>query len=770
MHIKKVTINDIYSFHNFEIELDNLQNIIVGTNGCGKTNFLEIIDNVIMSLDNKNKDPFENITSNGKVIILIKFNDEEIKFLKAIYIFSCLAKMTNRNVQYKWIITEIMKLNFFPNEITISYEKKRIYDKTCIKFNCCTCDTNYCNKEDCEKNQITNIFGVLYNNRQNQNKNTELNSMFEKLKIPDFNNQHIDTINNMDEISYFVEIINGNPDIFKILYNGKTICNIIETPDDEKITWNNLQKIIPHSKNFNEILKKYIINNSKYLCLEKCNSAIDIIRYMEKYEDDFSSIKNQLPTLKTIYQSNLLYNFISNICNEYNIKNNLYFLKNNSRETFKKIQQTFTQVTQKNFDIILHKNGTIHDYTYVIRNDNNEYDCSYGENELINFLCNYYGDNYDIILIDEPCSHLSSQNKNHLKNILKNEKKQLICVTHDIELIDDSQNLIHFRMENNTTNNININILFQENDQQKLKKNIFDHPELLFSDKILFVEGYSDYRFMKEFCQIFNINDYKIIIMDGCKNNNIWEICEKLKIQYKIIYDFDVLQSNNKTEETYNQFAQKFLDGHKIIFDFNYESVIMTEQIILNYFDYELPFIHFNCFLNVVDNLMFDNKLNNEFKKQYTNKTLNIWTKKDKTNEYKIEITDNSSNILKNIKYSDFLIKLNDKLQSYNICYKEEWVEFIRNHKDDFKNTFDKIIKNNIILDDIINEAIKTKKIFIWKIEYKNLEGIAQKIFNNTQFQKDDWQKTSSNYIFTNIINNKNHKILHQLNTFLTNN
>lgn len=100
----------------------------------------------------------------------------------------------------------------------------------------------------------------------------------------------------------------------------------------------------------------------------------------------------------------------------------------------------------------------------------------------------YHGNDEDIILIDEPCAHLSSQNKIKFRDkfLSKTIDKQLIIITHDIELVNANSNLLHFSYVKNITVPTKIEEI---NDQIK---NINEHPNILFSSKCLFVEGYSD--------------------------------------------------------------------------------------------------------------------------------------------------------------------------------------------------------------------------------------------------------------------------------------
>jgi len=190
------------------------------------------------------------------------------------------------------------------------------------------------------------------------------------------------------------------------------------------------------------------------------------------------------------------------------------------------------------------------DYRYVIidHENNDEYECSKGESELIDFLTEYYCEKSQIIIIDEPCVHLSSQNKINFREYILNEDcndRQLIVITHDSELISEKNcdNIIYFKYENKKTKNTSLIDL--NGDDKKL---LFESKEILFANKCLLVEGYSDYLFMKIYLSVFNINNYYIIITRGC-GNKLWKILNKLDIDYNLMYDADKLfqRHNNPT-------------------------------------------------------------------------------------------------------------------------------------------------------------------------------------------------------------------------------
>ena len=74
MKIKEVKIDNILSFYNFELKL-NEKNIIIGTNGTGKSNFLDLIQKSL-NYNYFNNDDREKYLSqhNSEIMLSIYFD------------------------------------------------------------------------------------------------------------------------------------------------------------------------------------------------------------------------------------------------------------------------------------------------------------------------------------------------------------------------------------------------------------------------------------------------------------------------------------------------------------------------------------------------------------------------------------------------------------------------------------------------------------------------------------------------------------------------
>ena len=96
-------------------------------------------------------------------------------------------------------------------------------------------------------------------------------------------------------------------------------------------------------------------------------------------------------------------------------------------------------------------------------------------------------------------------------------------------------NIIHFRLENDITIATRLNKI-----ANKDLKIIFERPDFLFSDKVVFVEGITDYIFLNEFLSAHNINNYHVLETGGC-GSKIWEFADKIGLTYSSIFDLDKL-------------------------------------------------------------------------------------------------------------------------------------------------------------------------------------------------------------------------------------
>src|SRR5579872_6682783 len=542
VHIKKVKINGFLSFNDFKITLNKSLNIIVGTNGTGKTNLFKLI-NAALHFDEMKNDLIKSLNGDMKPSICIDLvlDDNERAFFNNMYIIWSMKDYCNlidqRCEAFMRAKDQIGGLNILQStiiRINYTYENGDIIstwrtvpdeesDMHC-KHNLIT-DTNICAHQDCGVNcQSKKLLDRF---------KTELQIIY--TKFPD----HI----NITEEQFMKRIckenllnFHNNLNFTRLTskFNKSTICS------HEELTVNDIPRM-------EKLLRSYVSSSIHAPSFSYVNIEIfiDQVKRITNMFGDPNKHKCDIDkSLRTINMP-------------YDIRKIVFEIKNKNRKTFKSMQKWFKEITDKKFDVELinDNDAMLDDYRYVIIDNYTE--CSRGEYELINFLADYCSDQYPICFIDEPCTHLSSQNKVIFREKLFSQTtnligcKQMFLITHDKELIDKSicKNIIHFGMNNNRTTHV----CFSNMHQSKVKL-VSEHPEMLFSRQILLVEGFTDYIFFKEFLTVHNMSNYNIIYTDGC-GSKLWEIADEIGVKYKMIYDIDKICKTKEDVDECNNIA-----------------------------------------------------------------------------------------------------------------------------------------------------------------------------------------------------------------------
>jgi hypothetical protein len=227
-------------------------------------------------------------------------------------------------------------------------------------------------------------------------------------------------------------------------------------------------------------------------------------------------------------------------------------------------------------------------------------------------------------------------------------------INNKLEMKDNNNNNIPVKNDSQITHNTKL----YNKENYSIKKNINDHLEILFVSNVLIVEGYADYVFMKSFFDYFKIYEYKILIAGSKTNTTLIELCELLKINYKVMYDYDVLY----TETNINKISSIMNDLIKIknikydkINDYNYENLInilyQNNIFVWGIEILEIEGILYELFESELEKKLVKNK-NLKYKK-FSYK--NLLNKKNKENIKKIkEINEIISSDIKEFSYEDY--------------------------------------------------------------------------------------------------------------------
>jgi len=449
VHIKQIYINGFSSFNDFKLDdLENSSMFITGTNGVGKSNFMELV-HLAMYLP---QELYRYKNSNASHIIKITFelNIEELKELKNKKIFIDCVNMIQFLLQQ-----DQSYINFY--HIIDAMKTFTINKDVLYIVNIDNNNNNYSTIEYGPKNFFTigNMRAVgkyIEIIQQKQiNKLTDVNNYFVSIDQK-FNKITKDDLKNVSilkgKLGKYIEFVPSNDGtlilacridfntyfnhVMTVLSNIPDMNNIIVEFDmyiKEFSAINHQQRIITHGMiqqvdfKFETTLHNHIKKLCKFIMRNKYISKQQMI-------NTYTNLKSQF-TFNDIVVHNKLAEFVNN---RFETRNKLYDISHNNKILYKTIQDKFNEIVNKEFDMTVNTDHYVIDYEYKIKKGDTLYNCSNGETELIDFLVDYYREDKHIIFVDEPCVHLSSQNKNNFRNeILKKEStKQIFIITHNV--------------------------------------------------------------------------------------------------------------------------------------------------------------------------------------------------------------------------------------------------------------------------------------------------------------------------------------------------
>jgi hypothetical protein len=426
-----------------------------------------------------------------------------------------------------------------------------------------------------------------------------------------------------------------------------------------------------------------MFNHNKTNISEQLELTKILFQYLYKHNDDIHCYKYD--GINEIIQNMRLNirkdsNNYNNICRLNRIIKIGNALRVKESELYNKVNRQFKYILDINNDIHIQEHDTfredflktnmnpnLNDHINILDTlDKNMYsfnfkftkivndtyhECSNGETMLIVTLAEIFMNDKKILFIDEQFNELHYQAKKRLMDsVLRGLHKQVIMVTHNSEFIANSinENIIYFKYN---IDNHQSTCKYIRDYELADKKMIYERPIILFSNRILLVEGYSDLRFMREFLKVINNNEYVVITTNGC-GSGLFKILKRLRINYKCLYDIDVLSigTNNTIDIVKcNVFSNKHCISwmkDEIERIFNKLVIMIPDDILLtqskNKHTYEK---HWLCDkINVSNNyyvvkLFFDvveeqiNDLNKKYREPCIER-MNIKLSKKHTNEY----------------------------------------------------------------------------------------------------------------------------------------
>ncbi len=157
---------------------------------------------------------------------------------------------------------------------------------------------------------------------------------------------------------------------------------------------------------------------------------------------------------------------------------------------------------------------------------------------------------YKIILIDEPEVHLHPSVIRKFLYILeeKQNEKQVFLTTHHPTFVQANYLPYVWRVTRDTSGNTTLHTFRKKDvDLNRFVQEINDdNSGMLFSDKVLLVEGISDRIFMREIINRFykKEKDIKVVYTSGKGSVDLYaRLCETFNIPYAVMLDRDALNS-----------------------------------------------------------------------------------------------------------------------------------------------------------------------------------------------------------------------------------
>ncbi|ARF08505.1 ATP-dependent endonuclease [Catovirus CTV1] len=733
----------MFIFPDLNIEFKS-KNIILGTNGSGKTTVLNIINSLFNCLLDKSYE-----------------KERSLKFL---------ASGTDYESEESFCEIEIV---VDKNNILFDYlELSRII--SLVKM-------NQHNPKLPNFKNVENIFRSMFEEK--------LNKMILKY----------------DAISK--EFTVNDHEYIDVLINDHTVVNQFCTLKFDQEVSNNIDNN-NHFFNYIQkkiiILNKHI-DESDYFKLLKCKNLIDFLKIYDRLKNDNHNFLDNMyffklfldeqykfvptyqnftyydfkdfRTMSDTIESNLkkdeydLYtnkirNLLAKTSIDYNIKKNLIDAKRDNNNIYNTINRYYSEITSKNFTVEFCDRKSI-DIEYYNQVNNSKYKCSSGEHQLINILYELYCDQSSILLIDEPTYNLYTTNSMKIGEIISNLKKQIIVVTHDKELINKNtvKNLIHFTFKNNVCAS---KILTPSQQEQKL---ILENKEMLFANKVILVEGYNDFRFYSTLVDVIKETKNKkipptVYPMGGC-GSQLYKLLDDLNVHYGIIFDYDKIFGSKDREKVnenniVNYTCFKYIKEHNLenLLGHVWEKILnCTKKIKQNVDDLiecfhglELIYIYYFLFilseieqyrvhkdyiLNEINGLK--NSLNTHFNREKRNLYDKLF------NKIEFESVELGS-------VMDIFKRSRNSIEKSVENFPETVNDF------DFENLFTKIIGKtgldlNIKISEIIDLLNKSNKRFILNYSNIDLEGLCKYSFD-FEVSHNNWNFKTNLQIYESIRKN----------------
>ena len=515
MKLKKIQIDNILSYDSEIIELNDDLNIIVGANGSGKSNFMNIIIYILKRFCFRNY-----VITNVNGIEKIGVKKYSIQQKNPLYGLSEDYFLQKHKLKKK----ETSLIN-----LTISFENNDLQNLIEIKNNE-NIISEFLDKSIGSIHSMDDIYGVDKNQVKDFFILKEEDLFIGKdlcLKICETDNGW--KIENNDK-KYYIYM-----KYFSLILDILNLLNITHTIKNPFVFFE------AYRNNSSETTKVGIteFNNSGYTNLQSWQNLLSL-----NYSIGTNSTYIMLATKK---YGKLMRNAIEKVNGLQEFYNSSDYIR--LKRFFKKFEYDI------NLKCISPENNI---YQFYLLKDGLEIEIdtiSSGEREIINFVFGLFLEelNDGIVIIDEPELHLHPNWQKKLIQILKKETEnkniQILFVTHSSSFISYNilNNIYRIYKENGFSKCIRVSDLLQDDDNDFRKNlsviNATNNEKIFFSNNVILVEGITDEILFKKIyeSEIGKIPDELEFVSICGKNNlsNFKNVLDKLQINYFYIGDFD---------------------------------------------------------------------------------------------------------------------------------------------------------------------------------------------------------------------------------------
>lgn len=529
MKIKKIHINNVLSYDNETIELNNDLNIIIGANGSGKSNLMNIIIYLIKRYCFRNYE-ISNMY-NSETIEIKRYSISQKNPLYDSSEDYFLQKHKNKKTEESLIDLNIL---FEDNDIANLHEIKNKEELICHFLEKSVDSISFMeDKFHVDKNEVKKIFNVEDDDLcVGKELELKVRETEEGWKIENDNEKYFIYMKYFSLILEILNLINiehsiKSPFVFFEAYRNNSIettkVGITEFDNQSYsnlTSWKNLLS-----------LNYSIGTNSTYIMLATKKYG----KLMRNAIEKENGLKEFYSSLDYIRLKNFFKNF------EYDINLKCLSPENNIYQFY-----LIKEELEIEIDAI-----------------------SSGEREIINFIFGLFLEdlNDGIVIIDEPELHLHPNWQKKLIQILKKETKdkniQIFFVTHSSSFISYNilNNIYRIYKKNGFSKFVRINDLLQNDEEDSFRKNLSvinatNNEKIFFANNVILVEGITDEILFKKIyeTELGKIPDGLEFVSISGKNNldKFSAVLNKLKINYFYIGDYDNVYDNDELKSLFS--------------------------------------------------------------------------------------------------------------------------------------------------------------------------------------------------------------------------